>query len=73
MFLYRDFYYNREKTDKKNEAELIIAKHRNGETGKIDLFWLPEHQRFGDTLGKKDKHLAQQEPPPKTLRLIIVN
>lgn len=66
MFLYRDFYYNREKTDKKNEAELIIAKHRNGETGKmIYSGYLNAHQEFGDTLGKKDKHLAQQEPPQR--------
>lgn len=48
MFLYRDFYYHREKLELKNTAELIIAKHRNGEVGKIDLFWSPEHQRFGD-------------------------
>lgn len=50
MFLYRDFYYHREKLEQKNKSELIIAKHRNGETGKIDLFWSGEYQRFGDIL-----------------------
>lgn len=50
MFLYRDFYYHRDKLDQKNKSELIIAKHRNGETGKIDLFWSGEYQRFGDML-----------------------
>ena len=30
MFIYRDEYYNRETTDALGEAELIIAKHRNG-------------------------------------------
>lgn len=50
MFLYRDFYYHRDRLDQKNKSELIIAKHRNGETGKIDLFWSGEYQRFGDVL-----------------------
>lgn len=53
MFLYRDFYYHRDKLAEKNKSELIIAKHRNGETGKIDLFWSGEYQRFGDML-KRD-------------------
>ena len=36
MFLYRDEYYNRE-SDKKNTAELIIAKNRNGPTTTVGL------------------------------------
>jgi hypothetical protein len=39
MFLYRDDYYN-EDTDKKNIAEVIIAKHRSGATGTVELLWL---------------------------------
>lgn len=37
-FLYRDEYYNPE-SEKKNVAELIIAKQRNGPTGTIELLW----------------------------------
>lgn len=39
-FLYRDEYYFPEKTEKKNMAELIIAKQRNGPTGTVNLTWL---------------------------------
>jgi len=47
MFLYRDDYYNPE-TDKKNIAELIIAKHRNGSTGTIELVWLGQYTKFAN-------------------------
>ena len=38
MFIYRDEYYN-DDTERPNIAEINIAKHRNGPTGSIDLFW----------------------------------
>ena len=44
-FLYRDEYYNPE-TEKKNIAELIIAKQRNGPTGTIELLWSSSCTRF---------------------------
>ncbi len=47
MFLYRDEYYNPD-TEKKNQAELIIAKQRNGPTGTVDLAWLGQYTKFGD-------------------------
>ncbi|SNS53611.1 primary replicative DNA helicase [Anaerovirgula multivorans] len=47
MFLYRDEYYDPD-SEKKNVAEVIIAKHRHGETGSIELFWSGDHQRFLD-------------------------
>ena len=46
MFLYRDDYYN-EDSDKHNIAECIVAKNRHGETGKVELRWLPEYTSFG--------------------------
>ncbi|AEM74303.1 replicative DNA helicase [Caldicellulosiruptor acetigenus] len=46
-FLYRDEYYNPD-TDKKHIAELIIAKHRNGPTGTIELLFLDKHTKFKD-------------------------
>ena len=45
MFLYRDDYYN-EDSDKHNIAECIIAKNRHGETGKVELRWVPEYTAF---------------------------
>lgn len=48
MFLYRDEYYH-EDSDQKNIAEVIIAKHRHGETGMIPLTWLGQYQLFHNT------------------------
>jgi len=45
LFLYRDEYYNKE-TELKNIGELIIAKHRNGPTGSIELVWKGEYTKF---------------------------
>ncbi|NDL66690.1 replicative DNA helicase [Clostridiales bacterium F-3ap] len=47
MFLYRDEYYNPD-TDAKNQAELIIAKQRNGPTGTVDLVWMGQFTKFGN-------------------------
>ena len=45
MFLYRDDYYN-ENSEKKNIAEVIIAKHRGGSTGTVELLWLGNYTKF---------------------------
>jgi replicative DNA helicase len=44
-FLYRDEYYHPD-TEKKNIGELIIAKHRNGATGTVELVWLGQFTKF---------------------------
>jgi replicative DNA helicase len=51
MFIYRkasDRGYNREElsAEELNKAEIHIAKHRNGPTGKIDLFFDEEAVSF---------------------------
>ena len=46
MFIYRDEYYNREDVDNKGKAEVIIAKHRNGSVGKIDLLFQANITKF---------------------------
>ena len=46
MFLYRDDYYN-EDSEKRNIAECIVAKNRHGETGKVELRWMPDYTSFG--------------------------
>jgi replicative DNA helicase len=45
MFIYRDEYYN-ENTDRPGEADLIIAKHRNGGLGDVPLTFQGEYPRF---------------------------
>ncbi|KPC75517.1 hypothetical protein ADL26_07475 [Thermoactinomyces vulgaris] len=45
MFLYRDDYYH-PNSDKANIAELIIAKHRNGPIGKVELLFLKNYNKF---------------------------
>ena len=45
MFLYRDDYYNQD-SEKKNIAEVIIAKHRGGSLGTVELLWLGNYTKF---------------------------
>lgn len=44
-FIYREAYYNPE-TERQNVTDLIIAKHRNGPVGKVELYFHPERLRF---------------------------
>jgi replicative DNA helicase len=47
VFIYRDEYYNPD-TEKKNIAELIISKQRNGPTGTVELVWLGQFTKFAN-------------------------
>ncbi len=47
MFIYRDEYYNKD-TEYKNQAEIIIAKQRNGPVGTVNLAWLAEYTKFAN-------------------------
>lgn len=47
MFLYRDEYYNKD-TEYKKQAEVIIAKQRNGPVGTVNLAWLGEYTKFAN-------------------------
>jgi replicative DNA helicase len=46
IFIYRDEYYFPETTDRPGEAELLIAKHRNGGLGDVPLTFQNEYPRF---------------------------
>lgn len=50
MFVFRPEYYDKN-SDKKKQAELIIAKHRNGEIGTINLYFEARHTKFSDLEG----------------------
>lgn len=53
MFIYREDYYNPE-TDRSHITDLIIAKHRNGPTGRIELYFHPERLKFMDLAKNRD-------------------
>ena len=53
MFLYRDEYYNPD-TEHPGEAEVIIAKQRNGPIGTVSLYWQSATTRFVN----KEKNFA---------------
>jgi len=46
MFIYRDEYYHPEDSEKKGQAEVIIAKQRNGPVGSVDLGFMKEYTKF---------------------------
>lgn len=46
MFLYRDDYYNPDTSDKPNILDVIISKHRNGPTGRVELYFDREKQKI---------------------------
>ena len=56
ILLYREDYQN-EEAEVKNQIELIIAKHRNGETGSVELNFIKECTRFVDLQTERDKEL----------------
>ena len=51
--LYRDGYYNKE-CENPNLAEAIILKNRKGETGTVELTWLPEYTSFGSVSRRRE-------------------
>ena len=53
MFIYRDDYYNKD-TEHVNEAEIIIAKQRNGPIGTVTMTWLPQYTKFANSQRKQD-------------------
>lgn len=46
LFLFRDEYYTKEESEKPNIGEVIIAKHRNGPTGTVELVFRKEFTKF---------------------------
>lgn len=67
LFIYREAYYREENKDEmtpqeRREAELIIAKHRNGELGIVDLNFTGEHMLFEDR-PRTDSSYDDMAPP----------
>ena len=51
--LYRDGYYNKE-CENPNLAEAIVLKNRKGQTGTVELSWLPEYTTFGSVEKRRE-------------------
>jgi len=58
LFIYRPEYYKPDREDLRGIAEIIVAKQRNGPTGKVKLAFLREYTRFENLATELD------EPPP---------
>jgi len=48
LFIYRDETYNPDKVESKGVAEIVVAKHRQGAVGKVQMTFLPEFTLFAD-------------------------
>jgi replicative DNA helicase len=59
-FIYRDEVYNPDDEEVRGLAEVILSKHRNGETGTVELVFLGETTSFRNL----DRHGFDAEPPP---------
>ncbi len=46
MFIYRDEYYSKHESERPGEADIIVAKHRNGPVGEIVLTFRHEYPKF---------------------------
>ncbi|MGE5894680.1 MAG: replicative DNA helicase [bacterium] len=58
LFLYRDEFYNRERSEKRGVADIFIAKQRNGPTGLVELAFIANCTRFAD---KTDRYYESDE------------
>lgn len=56
MFIYRDEYYN-EESEREGEADILIAKHRNGGLGDVKLNFQKEYPRFMN-LAREERYAA---------------
>jgi replicative DNA helicase len=65
MFIYRDEYYNHE-TENPGVAEILVAKHRNGPTGKVELTFLDRYPKFASK-ARDERSSARDEGPSEEL------
>jgi replicative DNA helicase len=47
IFIYREDYYEKD-SERKNIADILVQKHRNGPVGDVELYFSPEYTQFRD-------------------------
>ena len=67
-FIYRDEYYNKEETERPGEADLVIAKHRNGPIGTIPLAFQEQFPRFLNLAGSYGGGGTRERTPRERAR-----
>lgn len=60
MFIHREEMYNRE-TERKGVADLIVAKHRNGPVGQIELYFVKEQARFRELEKSRGRETVEEK------------
>src|SRR5213076_2994002 len=69
MFIYRDEYYNRD-SERLGEADIIVAKHRNGPVGEVVLTFLSRYPKLANLFKERGLESAAvpaglpDGPPP---------
>jgi replicative DNA helicase len=53
MFIYREEYYLKEESERPGEADIIVAKHRNGPVGDIVLTFQNQYPKFFNHAGER--------------------
>jgi replicative DNA helicase len=61
MFIYRDEYYNPDDTERPGEADVLIAKHRNGPVGRTSLTFLERYPKFASIAREATQPLTTQQ------------
>ena len=67
MFIYRDEYYAKGESERPGEADVIVAKHRNGPVGDVVLTFLSRYPKFASKAREEPAlHRPQEEGLPLT-------
>jgi replicative DNA helicase len=61
MFIYREEYYNRE-SERPGEADVIVAKHRNGPVGQLPLTFLTKYPKFANIYRERERTAELSSP-----------
>jgi len=59
LFIHREEMYSKD-TKKKGIAEILISKHRNGETGVVELAWIPKLATFENLQGARIRNVVDK-------------
>jgi replicative DNA helicase len=69
MFIFREEVYRPDKKDVEGIAEILIAKQRNGPTGKVKLAWLKKFTKFENLATEEKGGVEPYDPPPDSQEL----